>query len=577
MKRSIRLAATISSSLILILSSSTLSAQQDPAARSLPKRAAASGQLHPSARIGSTPERRAAREKLSPQQRQAVDEGFRALVQTAIENARASDAAEAPGTSVRELAVTAGENNGTQLLKAQGREARKLAGGAAPPAQFRDFTPIASQKGFGSISTNSIVSTATWKSVAQFVNDFYQGALARQPDANEFAHWSGRLTAAQAQGRAQLRAEGQALGRALFESQEYVNRGRTAPHDYVYDLYKGFLQREPDQGGWNWWAGQVVQWGRPTGLQAFIECFEFEHKLYMLQNAAADADQDGFPQDFEDGLANFFTPLYFVSGNEPNSFARFGDFVPQVPIQGFGPNPVSHFRVQPLGWARDGAGLLYSFARIDYLTLWDNDNGLDFGFFCDFNLALTADFGGFAFLQLLDQLSSHPLDNERSAALVAARVEDFYFNPNANEYKAYDYFLSAHENTISDQSIFIAPPHPLPADSHVFLALSRSKHGTYEGNPDGLQLVPFWLQFAIYEAIEFAFAVGFIDFWTYQTYLNSADNAFSNCIVERFSDIGGQFANPRINVGEPNTPINGSGFIRANELLNKLNTPLWLF
>jgi hypothetical protein len=566
----------MSLSLVLVLSSSTLSAQQASAAQSLPRRADNPGKLHPSARVTSTAEGRAARERLSPEQRQALDEGFLALVQAAIENARTNEATQAPASRSTELAVT-GADNVTQLMKAQGREARKLAGGASAPAHFKDFTPIAAQKNLGTIRTDSIVSTATWKTVEQFVNDFYQATLARQPNTTELQHWAGRLTAAQSQGRAQLLAEGRDLGRTLFQSQEYVNRGRTAPRDYVYDLYKGFLQREPDAGGWNWWEGQVVQWGRPTGLQAFIECFEFEHKLYMLRNDPADADQDGFAQDFEDNLANLFTPVYFVSGDEPNSFARFGDFVPQVPIQGLGPNPASHFRVQPLGWARDSSGHLYSFARLDYLTLWDNDNGLDFGFFCNFNIAMTGDFGGFAFLQLLDQLSSHPLDNERSAALVAARVEDFYFNPNPNEYKLYDLFLSAHENTISDQSAFIAPQQPLPADSHVFMALSRSKHGTYEFNPDGLPLVPFWLQISIFSAIDFAYFSGFIDYWTYEAYLNSASNAFNNCITERFSDIGGRFANPRINVGEPNTPINGSGFIRAPELFNKLSTPLWNF
>jgi hypothetical protein len=576
MKCSARIAATLGFSLTLTIGSLTVSAQQQSPARSLPARPDISGELHPSARIGSTPDRRAAWDRLSPERRQRVDEGFRALVQAAIENARANDATQAPRARGTELAVT-GANDVTQRMQAQRRESRNLAGGAVPPARFKDFTPIATQHDFARISTDSIVSTATWKTVAQFVNDFYQGALARQPNGSEFQYWSGRLTAAQSQGRAQLLAEGRDLGRTLFQSQEYVDRNRTVASDYVYDLYKGFLQREPDTGGWNFWTGQVIQWGRPTGLQAFIECFEFEHKLYMLRNDAADADQDGFPQDFEDQLADFFTPLYFVSGNEPNGFARFGDFVPQVPIQGFGPNPVSHFRVQPLGWARDSAGLLYSVARIDYLTLWDNDNGLDLGFTCHFSLAVTEDFGGFAMLELLDQLSSHPLDNERSAALVAARVEDFYFNPNANEYKLYDLYLAAHENTISDQSVFIAPQQPLPADSHVFMALSRSKHGTYEFNPNGVQLVPGWLQFAVYSAIESAYFFGFIDYWTYQPFLNSADNAFFSCIVERFSDIGGRFANPRINVGEPNTPINGSGFIRSPELLNKLNTPLWTF
>jgi hypothetical protein len=36
----------------------------------------------------------------------------------------------------------------------------------------------------------------------------------------------------------------------LFESAEYAARNRSN-HDYVYDLYKTYLMRDPDQGGWD--------------------------------------------------------------------------------------------------------------------------------------------------------------------------------------------------------------------------------------------------------------------------------------------------------------------------------------
>ena len=37
---------------------------------------------------------------------------------------------------------------------------------------------------------------------------------------------------------------------------------------------------------------------------------------------------------------------------------------------------------------------------------------------------------------------------------------------------------------------------------------------------------------------------------------------FYGCAVERFVDQGGRFADLRINVGEPNNPINGALFIQ---------------
>ncbi len=49
---------------------------------------------------------------------------------------------------------------------------------------------------------------------------------------------------------------------------------------------------------------------------------------------------------------------------------------------------------------------------------------------------------------------------------------------------------------------------------------------------------------------------------------------FYGCAVERFHEQGSQFANPRSNVGEPFQPINGSSFILDSELYNKLRSPL---
>jgi hypothetical protein len=51
---------------------------------------------------------------------------------------------------------------------------------------------------------------------------------------------------------------------------------------------------------------------------------------------------------------------------------------------------------------------------------------------------------------------------------------------------------------------------------------------------------------------------------------------FYGCAVERFHEQGGRFASPRTNVGEPFQPINGSSFILDNTygLYNKLRSPL---
>lgn len=128
-----------------------------------------------------------------------------------------------------------------------------------------------------------------WKSVADFVKEFFQAALARQPSAAELQDWSGRL--AQAQGESQLIEQARALGVALFDlspSSAYTARNR-GDGDFVADLYRGFLQRDPDQSGWNFWLGEVQNHDRATVREAFAQSPEFREKVKRLWDTSAAA------------------------------------------------------------------------------------------------------------------------------------------------------------------------------------------------------------------------------------------------------------------------------------------------
>ena len=112
----------------------------------------------------------------------------------------------------------------------------------------------------------------------QYVRNFYQSALARQPNSTELQNWLSSLQSAYAQGPTQFLAVMQNLGVTLFGSQEYINRNRS-DHDFVYDLYKAYLYREPDQGGWDWWTSQVPPNGRGNVRLAFDVCPEFSFRV----------------------------------------------------------------------------------------------------------------------------------------------------------------------------------------------------------------------------------------------------------------------------------------------------------
>jgi RHS repeat-associated protein len=95
-----------------------------------------------------------------------------------------------------------------------------------------------------------------YKSLSQFVNDFYQGALKRPPTAAELQQQTNVLAQAQLQGQAQLIAAAQNLGAMLFNSSEYLALQTTNPQ-YITDLYQAYLQRLADAPGHAFWLNKL--------------------------------------------------------------------------------------------------------------------------------------------------------------------------------------------------------------------------------------------------------------------------------------------------------------------------------
>lgn len=138
-----------------------------------------------------------------------------------------------------------------------------------------------------------------WKAADQFVKDFFQGAVARQPATAELQDWAARLN--QAQGDSQLLLQAQTLGAQLFTSAEYAARGRT-DGQYVSDLYWAYLQRAPDAGGLNFWTGEFNNCGANQACRdakridlrnAFDQSTEFGEKVRALCDTAASSPVNG--------------------------------------------------------------------------------------------------------------------------------------------------------------------------------------------------------------------------------------------------------------------------------------------
>lgn len=108
----------------------------------------------------------------------------------------------------------------------------------------------------------------------QFVANFFNWTLLRTPSGNEPTFWNDQLRVAYAQGQTSLKLAAVELGKTLFESAEYASRQRNNS-EYVYDLYKTYLMRDPDSAGWTHWTGEVSNSGRENVRRAFEESSEF--------------------------------------------------------------------------------------------------------------------------------------------------------------------------------------------------------------------------------------------------------------------------------------------------------------
>ena len=115
----------------------------------------------------------------------------------------------------------------------------------------------------------------------QYVQNFFYWALLRYPNGSESTYWNDILRTAYAHGTGSVILAVRELGHTLFESSEYAARARS-DRDYVYDLYKTYLYRDPDQGGWDYWTSVVPSNGRENVRRAFDLCGELANLLSTL-------------------------------------------------------------------------------------------------------------------------------------------------------------------------------------------------------------------------------------------------------------------------------------------------------
>jgi hypothetical protein len=375
----------------------------------------------------------------------------------------------------------------------------------------------------------------------------------------------------------------------------------------------------------------------PTGHQPFTTLFTHIEPI-NLPPAMAPAgaapgsispDGTGLTSGFESALADAFTPIYHVSKGELDNFVTFQDSVPEEVERTQGINsttkltqPLSYYRVLPLGfttanqgtWKGKEVGLI----RIDYMTLWDNDDGLNITGLCRAQTGIIGAFlggrlkgieglfsgdldglpglidgaiiglGGTSFL---DGIGGHALDHEHSAVLLEAPTVNGNFDQNAANYVAISYYTAAHEGKLLfDHSGYWGTQNPIAANNHINYSLTLRKHSTYPYNPNHQSILIDPIVAAYFAAIaaltpftttDNPLGTMLLDLSTQGALVAAGIDVFYSCIAETWVEAGGVIASPRINVGQP-TPGNvlpGGGFIldqtSSDTTHQKLVKPLW--
>ncbi len=115
----------------------------------------------------------------------------------------------------------------------------------------------------------------------QYVQTFFSYALPSNTNQSQRDYFTDMLRAAYAPGQTSMVMAARELGKTLFESAEYAGRNRSN-HDYVYDLYKTYLLRDPDSGGWAFWESLVPTYGREAIRRAFDESGEFIYDVSTI-------------------------------------------------------------------------------------------------------------------------------------------------------------------------------------------------------------------------------------------------------------------------------------------------------
>jgi hypothetical protein len=140
--------------------------------------------------------------------------------------------------------------------------------------------------------------------IRALVREYYLDILDREPDQGGWDYWVSEIERIMSLGV--YVGEGfQAEARFFFNTGEYTNKNKTNAQ-FVTDLYQAFLQREPDQGGLNYHVGRLSCLSRDMLITDFAYTPEFQQYMTNIFGPDTTRPENNLVNDFYRGLLNRF-------------------------------------------------------------------------------------------------------------------------------------------------------------------------------------------------------------------------------------------------------------------------------
>ena len=145
---------------------------------------------------------------------------------------------------------------------------------------------ITDQRGYGPRIVNSIVDIGAVEVGATdpattLITHYYESILRRSPEPDGLAFWQALIAEKQAQGE-DVKPVFRQMANFFFFSDEYLARN-TTDGEFITNLYFTFFQREPDQGGMDFWLNRLANgYGRDQAMGDFLFVPEFASFMQAL-------------------------------------------------------------------------------------------------------------------------------------------------------------------------------------------------------------------------------------------------------------------------------------------------------